>query len=231
MTQHIKLYALGFFTVMTGLLAVAINSDLFRNMFSADKDSDPGLACDCTINCAYTVTSNASFTLPADSDKAELVELDTIEKLANDFTRAEGKVRLVSLLSPTCPYCVAGFRAVGNILERNDDPDLQVYIVWEPMLHSDNRKEAEKIATQLSDDRVIQYWDKGKLTGKAWQEALGIGGPAWDVYMLYNPGAEWKIKPGNPDYWMHQLGGVTQAPRLDEQKLEEELQKLLNSDS
>jgi hypothetical protein len=51
---------------------------------------------------------------------------------------------------------------------------------------------------------------------------------AWDVYMLYSAEAEWKTDPPQPEYWMHQLWGVTKAPNFDEAKFRAELKEMVN---
>ena len=44
---------------------------------------------------------------------------------------------------------------------------------------------------------------------KSYARVLALGDrPAWDVYLLYGPEAEWKTDPPMPDSWMHQLRGV-----------------------
>ena len=158
-----------------------------------------------------------------------LQELNEFSRLADDYNRSEGRVRLVTLLSPTCPYCVAGLRAVKQILNRNKAADLKVFIVWEPMLHSDDFGEAREIAGELEDDdRVVQYWDAERITGKHWRETLDINQIAWDVYMLYDREDRWASAPTMPDFWMHQLSGVDKAPHLDDEELENRLLALLN---
>jgi hypothetical protein len=50
---------------------------------------------------------------------------------------------------------------------------------------------------------------------------------AWDVYLLYGAAAQWDEAPAMPDFWMHQLGGVTRAPRLDEAAFTAELKAMM----
>lgn len=161
------------------------------------------------------------------SSDVNLIELNAFDKLAEDYNASKGKVRLVSLLSPTCPYCVAGFRAMRNILERNPDADVKVFLVWEPMLRTDNRDEAVKIAGELSDERVVQYWDEERITAHTWRDVLDISRYGWDVYMLYDETDIWSDMPTTPYYWMHQLSGVKKGEWLDEKKFEQELKTLL----
>ncbi len=137
----------------------------------------------------------------------ELKELSTLREA---FNRDKGNIRLVTLLSPSCGYCVKGYRYVRKILEEVSDPRLRVYVVWEPMLSGDSRALAEKMSQKTQDARVVhQSWDEAQLSGKAWQELMGLGGVAWDVYFLYGPEAEWgESGPAMPDYWEHQGAGT-----------------------
>ncbi len=137
-------------------------------------------------------------------------ELKELSALREAFNRDKGKIRLVTLLSPSCGYCVKGYRYVRKILEEVSDPRLRVYVVWEPMLSGDSRALAEKMSQKTEDARVVhQSWDGAQLSGKAWQELMGLGGVAWDVYFLYGPEAEWgENGPATPDYWQHQGAGT-----------------------
>ena len=51
-------------------------------------------------------------------------------------------------------------------------------------------------ATGLATDaRVRHYWDGANVLGTAYQPALGLSGPAWDVYMLFDQASTWHAKP------------------------------------
>lgn len=82
----------------------------------------------------------------------------------------------------------------------------------------------------LPDRRVRNYWDPDETLGRAYGEMLPTPGPAWDVYLLFRRGVRWTgTLPPKPDYWMHQLGGVTNAPRLDPIVLRQHLEQLLHA--
>jgi len=105
---------------------------------------------------------------------------------------------------------------------------LKVYIVWLPMFPGDSREWAKIRTTEFSDKRLSHYWDGDKLAGKEWQKVLGTKREAWDVYLLYGAASQWEKEPAAPDFWMHQLGGVTTAPRLDQAVLEAKAKELLS---
>jgi hypothetical protein len=75
---------------------------------------------------------------------------------------------------------------------------------------------------------VSYFKDPDSLAGKQWEQVLNTQREiAWDVYLLYGPDAQWEQELPKPDFWMHQLFGVTRAPFLNTQKLTEELKGML----
>ncbi len=58
----------------------------------------------------------------------------------------------------------------------------------------------------LSDKRFKHYYDQDQIVGKeianriGWDEHI-----AWDIYLFYEPHADWNKRPPEPTYWMHQL--------------------------
>ena len=61
------------------------------------------------------------------------------------------------------------------------------------------------------------------------QEDSGEYVKAWDVYLLFPPGAEWKDEPPAPSYWMHQLP-LDRKRRFNGDTLAAEVKKLLHSE-
>ena len=115
-----------------------------------------------------------------------------------------------------------------QVLKSIPDDRLRACIVWLPMFPGDSREWAQTRADEFSDKRLSYYWDGDKLTGKAWQKVLGTKREAWDVYLLYGAASQWDKEPAAPDFWMHQLGGVTTAPRLDAATFEAKAKELLS---
>jgi hypothetical protein len=107
------------------------------------------------------------------------------------------------------------------------DADVRAYSVWVPILGSDEARTVGKATTRLLDRRLSHYWDgRGELV-KSYSRVLGLGErPAWDVYLLYGPDAEWKTEPPAPDSWMHQLRGVDANRPLKGETLAAELAAL-----
>lgn len=147
--------------------------------------------------------------VPAPVSRAELVDLQDFASFRAVFEEHRGDVRLVALLSPTCGYCIKGYRYMRRLLEEISDPRLKMIVVWESMLSGDSRDIAVRQTRRGTDPRILyQAWDPENLTGEVWAGVMNIGSPAWDVYFLYGPDATWSPDaPTTPAYWQHQGAG------------------------
>lgn len=92
------------------------------------------------------------------------------------------------------------------ILNCYPDAPIDVFIVWIRMLESDNQAAAERAARIFDDRRATQFYDGHQRVGSALADGLINEGLAWDIYLLYRPGARWNAGPPKPAYWSHQLG-------------------------
>jgi hypothetical protein len=102
----------------------------------------------------------------------------------------------------------------------NDVPDdrISAYVIWDPIFGGSFDREAQKLSSSFPDKRVSYFKDPSSLAGDLWERVLKTHNEseiAWDVYLLYGADAKWKEEPPQPGFWMHQLWGVTTAPRLD----------------
>jgi len=114
-----------------------------------------------------------------------------------------------------------------SVLKDIPDNRLRAYIVWLPMFPNDSRDWAQTRSDEFKDDRLSYYWDKDRLTGQEWRKVLGIDRTAWDVYFLYGSTSGWDKETPAPQFWMHQLGGLTKAPQLNKDEFEAKLKELL----
>jgi len=156
------------------------------------------------------------------------VDTDAVRK---EFNSSNDKVRIVALLSPTCPGCRSGHGVVGQVLKRFSSSRLQAILVWEPMLDGDSPKTATQQADTIYDARITQGWNDDKEVGKLFGATLGLHDIAWDVYLLYKPGIKWEAQqPPRPTFWMHQLEGADPNLLLceDPARLSAEVGKLLD---
>ena len=91
------------------------------------------------------------------------------------------------------------------MLAEREIESLSVFVVSSTQLGA---KEKDIVnAIQLMDGpRVRHYWDGDRRVGSAVSPLIdGLDIPAWDVWMLYKPGAVWRGDVPAPAWWEHQL--------------------------
>jgi hypothetical protein len=117
---------------------------------------------------------------------------------------------------------------VQNVLDKRKDAPLDVLVVWIPAISGDDYAAAVRSMNKLEDGRVRHYWDGSQTLGEAFSPVLGIRARmAWDVYLLYGADAGWRETPPAPAEWLHQLSGEDPDRTLSEERLEEEIAKLV----
>lgn len=128
-------------------------------------------------------------------------------------------MRVLSLLSPTCPACQCGHGVLKTVFGQTDSRDLKGFIVWLPMRPGDDPASVTAEAATFRDERVAEGWDPGRQVGGLFAQALKLRGTAWDVYLVYDRGVRWEgAAPPAPSFWMHQLkeaAGADQKLCLD----------------
>lgn len=126
-------------------------------------------------------------------------------ELRQRFDADAGDVRLVMLLSPTCPNCLALARATERyVLEEVADPRLRVYLVWGPMLEGDSDAQATQAMAHMSDPRVTHFWTASPAIAESFAKPLVLKSPAWDLIFFYPPGGHWTDPVPQPAWFMHQ---------------------------
>ena len=117
----------------------------------------------------------------------------------------------------------------GEVFQSIASHELKAYAVWEPILRTDDVRAARRATTILPDDRVRHYWIDGQEIAEAFKPPLGLKDEvAWDVYLVYPPGAEWtESRPPKPLYYMHQLHELPSARRLDAAKLAARIREVM----
>ena len=118
-----------------------------------------------------------------------------------------------------------------NVISEIASEDFLAYAVWEPILKTDDERSSRKAVTLFPDERVTNYWVRTRAVGELFQQPIDLAGePAWDVYLVYEPGVVWDgDAPPVPTFFMHQLGGrLPEGHRLDGPKLRDTIEKILN---
>jgi hypothetical protein len=93
------------------------------------------------------------------------------------------------------------------IVELRPKLDAEILVVWLDVLPFDGQKTAAKTARILSQDsRLRHFHDPERRSGKAVAQSLKWEeGFAWDIYLLYPAGAQWKERLPVPQGYVHQL--------------------------
>lgn len=77
-----------------------------------------------------------------------------------------------------------------------------------------HERDVPNATREVADPRTLHFWDGASASTRAVRATLNLSEDAWDVFLLYRPGAKWEgDNPPVPDFWMHQLGSRDE-PRL-----------------
>jgi hypothetical protein len=117
-----------------------------------------------------------------------------------------------------------------NVVSEVESGNFAAYAVWEPILKTDDERSSRKAAVLFLDARVKSYWVGSRAVGELFQPPINLGTePAWDVYLVYEPGVVWEgDAPPVPTFFMHQLGGrLPDERRLDGPRLRDRIENIL----
>jgi Clp amino terminal domain, pathogenicity island component len=95
--------------------------------------------------------------------------------------------------------CLAGARwAAQNILQRYQNAQLQVYVVWVKRWALDTRDEID--GAGMIDPRVTHLWDAGNIIDQGFLDQFGVylGGLDYDFFLLFDRDATWGPTPPRP---------------------------------
>ena len=67
------------------------------------------------------------------------------------------------------------------------DPNVRVFVVWEPVLFTDWRAPGAGTVRRIPDARVTQFWDQRRTLS----QAIRRGPVVWDYVAIYPPGVRW----------------------------------------
>jgi hypothetical protein len=85
-----------------------------------------------------------------------------------------------------------------NILERYQNAQLRVYVVWVQRWGTDARSEID--GAGMVDRRVTHFWDADNVVGAPFLERFGVdlGGLDYDFFLLFDRDATWGSSPPRP---------------------------------
>jgi pimeloyl-ACP methyl ester carboxylesterase len=148
------------------------------------------------------------------------------------FNQEADKVRLIFLISPTCPRCAIAARLLERyLLDQVPGDRIRVYVIWGPMLGDETAAVAQSAVRTLPDERVVHFWTGSPDLAKKMAVPLGLKDTAaWDVFLLFPPGTRWTDPAPQPSDFMHQRGNLLPSDRtLDAAKLRDRVRELLAS--
>jgi hypothetical protein len=93
--------------------------------------------------------------------------------------------------------CLQGASAVAGLLRADKHPNLRVFVIWEPVIATDFRAPSSAVLARISDPRVRQYWDRGRLLSQAMGEK-DQSSIVWDMINVYPAAARWKERVPEP---------------------------------
>ncbi len=156
-----------------------------------------------------------------------------LEDLIDQFNSSQDSIRIITIVSPTCPECLQGFEVVRKLFQRFDTKKLRGFIIWIPMLEKDDEQAAKTESATVEDQRISQLWDQDRGAGRLFGSMLRLQNDvAWDVYLLYSPRIKWENEEEAPEpsFWMHQLDSGDPSLRLDSARFGDETKFLLDAE-
>jgi len=136
-----------------------------------------------------------------------------VHRLQHDFNQSFESVRVLAVLSPTCPNCLEGYEMLSRM-----PPGPKCLVLWTAMLAGDSAA----VAAERSGHRCAHYWEEEDWpVSTRLRPILGFGPyipemSAWDLYLLYPPAIVWTNEyPPLPSDWSHNLREYApQRPRI-----------------
>jgi len=116
------------------------------------------------------------------------------------------------------------------VLDKIDDQNLSVLVIWGPMQGYETREHAEEAPSFVPDARASHYWTTAHTCAEAFAVPLGLGDEkAWDTFLVYDPGTEWQKdrQPPAPAHYMHVGRSLPKERRLHGERLAAEVKKQL----
>jgi hypothetical protein len=153
------------------------------------------------ISGPFVVVAAVDVELPA--------PLEISRTMPTRFDADRAHAQLIALVSPTCPLCLEGVEIVIAAFQDRDRAPFNLHLAWLPILDGDDVLAASTVAREITaHSRITHYWDLDRQVSSAAYEALVFTSRrkrvAWDLYLLYQPGATWRRPLPSPDIWLHQ---------------------------
>lgn len=114
------------------------------------------------------------------------------------------------------------------VLEAIPAEDLEVFVIWGPMLGRETEADAKPATAFLPDPRVQHFWTPSHEMAEVMGRSIGlVDERGWDVFLLHARGVRWETTAPVPSYYMHVGRSLPQERRFNAKTLAEELERLL----
>src|SRR3984893_260357 len=129
----------------------------------------------------------------ADVPQKPYVVLDkNLSQLRADFNANVAKLRMLSIVGPTCGICLRGMSDLQEAVysKKGDDPRMVTFVIHVPTLraHETNVVPASRL---IANRYTTQYWEETGITGKLMQQVMGVDKYVWDLWTIYGTKAMW----------------------------------------
>lgn len=151
-------------------------------------------------------------------------------ELREQFNRDADRVRLLVMLSPTCPHCLSLARLTERyLMEQVADPRLRLYVVWGPMQKDETEEAAREAALHLEDSRVIHYWTPSDRLIQSFSQPMNLKSPAYYIFFFFPKNATWTGELPPIGEYMHRFwyGRLPAELELDGRKMEQKVREML----
>jgi hypothetical protein len=143
-----------------------------------------------------------------------------LQPLRRDFEDADGKVRLVGVVTPTCGDCIEMATDIDErLLPAIAAQDFVVFLVWTCHVPPDVEPGARRCAEKFANPRIRHYWDGSGKVARAFGRHAGLleGADAYGLFYLYGRTDTWdpqgKMADEPPDYNAALAGWQPADPR------------------
>ena len=110
--------------------------------------------------------------------------------------------------------CLRGASAIQKLLDSQPDPQLRVFVIWEPVIVTDVAPPTSGTLARVHDARAAQFWDEDRVVSAEivrsvrndpgryrFTEPLYEDTIVWDTVLLIPPGARWETAFPVPVYY------------------------------
>ena len=164
--------------------------------------------------------------LPHSAFGSRVVRLDAFGGLAGLFNLAQGTVRIVSIISPTCPSCRKALGDISAVMSEFPTTRLRAYVVFVPQDEDDSVFRALERVKEFDERRAVYFWDAGGVVRNAWADIVESETPLWHMLALYDTDAQFRDAPA-PGSWVH-MHDHADSPPLERTVLAEHVRVMLD---